>query len=123
SVVHLERAAGSLPEPVGDGVPVHRLPGERLEHEYVERAVDEIGSGFHRRLSRVRDDGDRRHHTRSTEQVGGEKLARDGLACKKPGFAYADEPAITRSAWRTRTPAPRRRASRRRSPASVRAPV
>jgi hypothetical protein len=41
-IVHDEGAVGALPDPSGDGVAVHRLPGQRLEHQHVERAVEEI---------------------------------------------------------------------------------
>src|SRR5581483_5755045 len=37
-----EIAAGALVDPLADGEPVHRLPGERAEDEQVERAVEEV---------------------------------------------------------------------------------
>ena len=41
AVVDVERAAGVVLEPGRDLEPVHGAPGERLEHEHVERAFDE----------------------------------------------------------------------------------
>ena len=40
-VDHVEPAAGPLFEPARDLEPVHRTPGERLEHEHVERSLEQ----------------------------------------------------------------------------------
>jgi hypothetical protein len=41
AVVDIQRSAGPLLEPRGDLEAVHRTPGERAEHEHVERSLDE----------------------------------------------------------------------------------
>src|SRR5665647_1057213 len=49
SLIHIERAARELLDALADPPPVHGLEGERLEHEEVERAAENVGwYGGHR---------------------------------------------------------------------------
>ena len=41
-IIDIEGAAGEFAQPVGDEVAVHRLPSERLEHQDVQGAVEEV---------------------------------------------------------------------------------
>jgi hypothetical protein len=50
-----ERVVGGLGDPAADGVAVARALRERLEHEHVERALEqvEVGRGRHRSPPRI----------------------------------------------------------------------
>jgi hypothetical protein len=41
-IFDLEHTARALLDPAGDPIPVHGAPRERLEHENVERTVQEV---------------------------------------------------------------------------------